>query len=131
MQRSNNRSTDTSITSGNLYQRRAQNGRNPFDPGLGQYAVWKRGTQYWLVVVVNGERYREPLGTTDWRHARELEKTRVAELQKRPPDPMKRARTFSALSVAHAINVYAADRRSQVSSRMVGWWKEMGRPLAA
>ena len=29
----------TSITSGNLYQRRAQNGRNPVDPGLGQYGV--------------------------------------------------------------------------------------------
>ena len=94
-------------------------------------AVWKRGTQYWLDVVVNGERYREPLGTTDWRHARELEKTRVAELQKRPPDPMTQARTFSALTVAHAIDVYAADRRSQVSSRMVAWWKEMGSPLSA
>src|SRR5437879_4241798 len=94
-------------------------------------ALWKRGKQYWLDVVVHGERYREPLGTTDWRHARDLEKTRVAELGKRPPDPTNRARKFSALGVGIDISVYAEERRSQVSERMVAWWKEMGRPLAA
>jgi hypothetical protein len=82
-------------------------------------------------VVVHGERHREPLGTTDWRQARDLEKKRIAELQKRPPDPTKRPRAFSALSVDAAITVYADERRSQVSERMVAWWKEMGRPLAA
>jgi integrase len=35
------------------------------------------------------------------------------------------------LSVAAAIDMYAEDRRSQVSKRMVAWWKENGRPLAA
>jgi integrase len=94
-------------------------------------ALWKRGTQYWIDVVVHGERHREPLGTTDWREARDLEKKRIAELEKRPPDPTKRARTFSALSIHAAIETYADDRRSQVSARMVVWWKEMGRPLAA
>jgi integrase len=94
-------------------------------------SLWKRGKQYWLDAVVHGERHREPLGTTDWRQARELEKKRIAELQQRPPDPTKRARTFSALSVTPAIDQYATDRRSQVSERMVAWWKEMGRPLAA
>ena len=49
--------------------------------------LWKRGKQYWLDAVVNGERYRERLGTMDWRQARELEKKRIAELEKRPPDP--------------------------------------------
>ncbi len=92
--------------------------------------LWKRGKQYWLDAVVHGERYREPLGTTDWRQARDLEKTRIAELQQRPPDPTRRARHFGALSVAAAIEQYADERRSQVSGRMVAWWKEMGRPLA-
>ena len=27
-------------------------------------SLWKRGTQYWMDVAVNGQRYREPLGTT-------------------------------------------------------------------
>jgi hypothetical protein len=94
-------------------------------------SLWKRGKQYWLDVVVHGERHREPLGTTDWRQASDLEKKRIAELQKRPPDPTKRARTLSTLSVSAAITVYADERRSQVSARMVAWWKEMGRPLAA
>src|SRR6266487_2229901 len=98
------------------------------EQGMG---LWKRGKQYWLDVVVHGERHRETLGTKDWRQARDLEKTRIAELQKRPPDPTNRARKFSALCVKTAINVYADDRRSQVSARMVAWWKEMGRPLAA
>jgi len=93
--------------------------------------LWKRGKQYWLDAVVNGERYREPLGTTDWRQARELEKKRLAELQNRPPDPTKRTRLFGTLSVAAAIDLYADERRSQVSKRMVAWWKENVGPLAA
>jgi hypothetical protein len=93
--------------------------------------LWKRGKHYWLDTVVHGERHREPLGTTDWREARDLEKTRIAELQQRPPDPTKRARKFSTLTVTAAIDLYADERRSQVSPRMAAWWKEMGRPLAA
>jgi integrase len=92
-------------------------------------SLWKRGKHYWLDVVVHGDRYREPLGTTDWREAREREKTRIAELQRRPPDPTKRARAFGALMVADAIDAYAEERRAQVSPRMVAWWKEIGRPL--
>ena len=93
--------------------------------------LWKRGKQYWLDVVVHGERHREPLGTTDWRQARELEKKKIAELQNRPTDPTKSARRFSALSVPAAIDQYADERRSQVSGRMVAWWKEMGRPATS
>ena len=93
--------------------------------------LWKRGRHYWLDTVVHGERHREPLGTTDWREARDLEKKRIAELQQRPPDPTKRARKFSTLTIAAAIDLYADERRSQVSPRMAAWWKEMGRPLAA
>jgi integrase len=94
-------------------------------------SLWKRGKQYWIDTVVHGERHREPLGTTDWREARALEKKRIVELQQRPPDPTKRARKYSNLTVATAIDQYASERRSQVSPRMVTWWKEMGRPLAA
>ena len=38
---------------------------------------------------------------------------------------------IAPLSVAPAVDQYADERRSQVSQRMVAWWKEMGRPLAA
>lgn len=53
-------------------------------------SLWKRGDQFWMDVTVNGQRYREPLGTSDWREARATEKHRIAELTKRPPDPGRR-----------------------------------------
>ena len=70
-------------------------------------------------VTVNGQRSREPLGTTDWREARAIENRRVIELAKRPPDPTNRRRTFGSLNIGDAIAVYADERRSQVSPRMV------------
>ena len=53
--------------------------------------LWKRGHWTWLDVVVNGHRYREPLGTTDWREARRLERERVEQLQRRDPSHPARA----------------------------------------
>ncbi len=46
---------------------------------------------------------------------------------------LKRPRGASAevWTTTAAIDEYAADRRSQVSERMVAWWKENARPLAA
>lgn len=48
-----------------------------------------------------------------------------------PPNPTKRARKFSALSIAAAIEAYADERRAQVSPRMIAWWKENAIPLGA
>jgi hypothetical protein len=42
---SQNRSTDTSITGGNLYQTGTENARNPVDPDLGQYGHANAGTR--------------------------------------------------------------------------------------
>jgi hypothetical protein len=36
--------------------------------------VWKGGEWYWLDAWVHGHRFREPLGTTDWRVARNVER---------------------------------------------------------
>ena len=94
-------------------------------------ALWKRGKQYWLDAVVNGERHREPLGTTDWRQPAISKKSGSRNCSIVRPTPTKRARTFSGLTVSAAVEQYAEDRRGQVSDRMVAWWKEMGRPLAA
>src|SRR5579872_6469179 len=94
-------------------------------------SLWKRGSQYWMDVTINGQRYREPLNTTDWREARTRETRRVAELALRPPDLAKSVRTFAALDVKSAIETYAEQRRVQVSTRMVAYWKENARPLAA
>ena len=82
-------------------------------------------------VTVNGQRCREPLGTGDWREARGIEKQRIAALTKRPPDPAKRGQSYGALDVQAAVETYADERRAQVSARMVGYWKENAKPLAA
>jgi integrase len=94
-------------------------------------SLWKRGRQYWMDVTVNGQRFREPLGTTDWREARQRERTRIAELGRRPPDPANRGRTFGSLDVKSAVAAYAKERKHQVSARMVAYWTECARPLSA
>jgi len=94
-------------------------------------SLWKRGRQYWMDVVVNGQRYRESLCTTDWREARRLHTQRIAQLEKRAPDPAGFGKRYGSLNVAAAIEAYAGERRAQVSLRMVAYWLENSRPLAA
>src|SRR5688500_2965853 len=94
-------------------------------------ALWKRGGKYWTDVTVGGVRYREPLKTSDRREALGREKFRIAELTSRPPDPKKTRASYGSLTVEQAIAAYAEDRRAQVSSRMVAYWKENSRPLGA
>ncbi|HUR21239.1 MAG TPA: tyrosine-type recombinase/integrase [Vicinamibacterales bacterium] len=94
-------------------------------------SLWKRGTQYWMDVTINGQRHREPLGTSDWREAKTTERRRVTEIERRPPDPAHRRKTLGPLDVKSAIDAYVEERRSQVSDRMLAYWKENARPLAA
>jgi hypothetical protein len=93
--------------------------------------LWKRGQQYWIDVVVNGQRYPEPLGVSDVREARRLEKDRIVEFSKRRADPAKRRQLFGSLTITEAIAAYVQDRRAQVSPRMVKYWHENGRRLVA
>ena len=93
--------------------------------------LWKRGDWYWLDVVVHGHRYREPLGTTDWREARRLERERVEQLQSRASVPSGTSLAYAAMDVATAIAAYADERRAQVSRRMAAYWAENARPLGA
>jgi integrase len=93
-------------------------------------SLWKRGRQYWIDAVVNGQRYREPLDTTDVREARRREKTRIVELVSRPIDPARRRQAYGSLTVSDAIARYAEDRRAQVSRRMRKYWIENSRRLA-
>ena len=93
--------------------------------------LWKRGHQYWLDAVVHGHRYREPLGTTDWREAKRLERQRIEQLEGRATVPTAKSLTYAAMDVSSAIATYAVERRAQVSKRMVAYWLENARPLAA
>jgi integrase len=94
-------------------------------------SLWKRGRFYWIDVVLNGQRYREPLGVTDVRQARKLEKDRVVEFSSRRPDPSGRRRVFGSLTLGQAVTAYVQERRTQVSPRMLKYWAENGRRLVA
>jgi len=78
-------------------------------------ALWKRGKQYWMDVIIRGQRYREPLDTTDWREANQLERDRVQQIETRGPVPTGSSKAYAALDVASAIEAYARERRAQVS----------------
>ncbi len=93
-------------------------------------SLWKRGKQYWMDVVFNGQRYRESLRTTDWREAQQQQKDRIAQLAKRAPDPEGFGKRYGSPDVEAAIEAYADERRAQVSPRMVAYWLENSRPLA-
>ena len=94
-------------------------------------ALWKRGKWYWLDAKVHGHRYREPLGTTDWREAKRLERERLEQLATRASVPSATSVTYATMDVATAIATYATERRAQVSPRMAAYWLENARPLGA
>lgn len=80
-------------------------------------------------MVVNGERIREPLQTTDWREATRLERERVEQLERRPTVPTANSRAYAGMAVVPAIAAYAQERRAQVSPRMAAYWLENAKPL--
>ena len=81
--------------------------------------------------MVHGHRYREPLGTSDWREAKRLERERLEQLEGRSTVPTANSRTYAAMDVATAVGTYAEERRAQVSKRMGAYWLENAKPLAA
>jgi integrase len=94
-------------------------------------SLWKRGRSYWMDVIIHGHRYREPLGTTDWREAKRLERERVEQLESRATVPTANSKTYAGLDVKAAISTFAAERRAQVSPRMAAYWLENAKPLSA
>ncbi|HAF21551.1 MAG TPA: hypothetical protein DCK93_01365 [Blastocatellia bacterium] len=69
------------------------------------------------------------LETRDWRKAQTLERERVTQLKERAPDPEKRSKNYGNLSIEDAMKAYVAERRAQVSKRMVAYWNDQSKPL--
>jgi integrase len=93
-------------------------------------ALHKRGKLWHMDATVNGVRYREPLGSKDWREAQRLERERITQLRDKAPDPEKRTKNYGAMSIEDAMKAYVAERRAQVSKRMVAYWNDSSKPLA-
>ena len=79
-------------------------------------SLWRRGRWYWMDMVVNGIRYREPLGTTDWREAQQLAEAAGSGSSKdRAPDPpLPQANRTGAMTVAAAMRRTPSRQRAQV-----------------
>lgn len=88
----------------------------------------KRGDWYHLDVTIDGERYREPLDTTDWRVATERAKERIAEIKAgRVACPS--GKNFARLPFKAAVEVYQSERKGKVAERTTQFESERLKPL--
>ncbi len=75
-------------------------------------SVFKRGKWCWMDAVVNGHRYREPLGTTDGRKAPGLERERITQLKDKAPDPTKKSKSYGSMDIPTAVEAYITNGAS-------------------
>jgi hypothetical protein len=73
-------------------------------------SLWKRGSWYWADFAVEGQRFRVPLETTDWREAKEREQTRIGEAREGKLAP--RVPDLARMKLAEAIETYLGGLRA-------------------
>jgi integrase len=88
----------------------------------------KRGDWYHLDATIDGERYREPLNTTDWRIAGDRAKERIAEI-KAGRVACASGKNFARLPFNVAIEVYQSERDGKVAERTMQFESERLNPL--
>jgi hypothetical protein len=92
-------------------------------------ALFRRGKWWWTDFSVNGQRFRQPLDTTDWREARAEEKRRItlAETGRLTVTSQKLAR----VAFSEAAERYMADGKTRWAPRTIQTERERSRPLVA
>jgi integrase len=95
----------------------------------GSTMIYKRNGRWHLDVAIHGVRYREALDTTDKRQAKELEKTRVAEI-KQGKGASKMGRAFARRPFSEAVTTYLEERKPHVAERTMQFEKERLAPLS-
>ena len=91
--------------------------------------IYKRKGHWHVDVVIHGVRYREALDTTDKRQAKELEKTRIAEI-KQGKGASKTGRVFARKPFSEAAAAYLEERKPHVAERTTQFEKERLGPLS-
>ncbi|MBS1829165.1 MAG: site-specific integrase [Acidobacteria bacterium] len=91
--------------------------------------IYKRGKNWHMDVMVNGERYREALHTTDRREALAIEKKRVAEFQQGKTHSAA-DRDFARSPFHEAATAFVEERVGHVAPRTIQFEKERLKPLA-
>jgi integrase len=92
-------------------------------------AIFKRGKTWWTDFSVNGQRYRESLGTKDWREARAKEKELISHASQ--GKVTTGSQQLGRLAFSQAAEQYILERLSHLSSSSIQTEKERLKPLTA
>ena len=92
-------------------------------------AIYKRGSTWWTDFSVNGQRFRQSLGTTDWRKAQAREKELIG--QANGGKLLPNSQLFAKLPFVEAANRYVADRLAHLAPRSIVTERERLKPLRA
>jgi integrase len=89
--------------------------------------IYKRGKTWWADFSVNGQRFRESLGTTDWRDAQAREKELIVQASQ--GKIAQSSQKFARLPFSQAADRYIADRLSHLSASSITTERERLKPL--
>jgi integrase len=92
-------------------------------------APYKRGKWWWTDFSVNGQRFRLPLDTSDWREAQAREKVLIAQAS--DGKLAHSSQQFARLVFAEAADRYLADRLAHLAPRSLMTERERLKPLRA
>ncbi len=92
-------------------------------------ALIKRGKTWHTHFFVDGQRFRQSLGTSDWREAQKKEKQLVAQASQGKLAPL--SHQFSKLTFKEAADKNLAERIAHLAPRSVQTERERLRPLCA
>ena len=90
-------------------------------------ALVKRGKTWHTHFFVDGQRFRQSLGTSDWREAQAKEKELISRASQGKLAPA--SQQFSKLNITEAIERYLADRAAHVQSRSARSESDHAKPL--
>ncbi len=90
-------------------------------------ALYRRGKWYWTHFHLNGQRYRLPLKTRDWRDAQAREKELITQASQGKLTPT--SQQFARLAYSEALERYLADRRPRVTQRSHRSESDHAKPL--
>jgi integrase len=90
-------------------------------------ARFKRGKTWWTDFTVNGNRYRNSLGTTDWREAKDKEEDLISNAKQGKIAPA--AQRLSKLALKQAADIYLSEKRARNAPRTIQTERERLKPL--
>src|SRR5271170_1280463 len=90
-------------------------------------APFRRGKWWWTDFTVNGQRFRQPLKTTDWREAERNEKVLISRASEGKLAPT--SQQFARLAFGEAADRYLADRQAHLAPRSLATERQRLKPL--